>query len=282
MESLPARPVGLLALAAFCLSGCARSYYLRDLRSEYQAPEIPGMFGEDKPGFRIAGYAAYARQRAIRFSVDTSYADGYESEQEWHAVHGEASIRRLPSLAGGTVAYLGGPFLAGIAIGIPLENAELGQAGTYFGITPRFGAWTPMLTVGLFVNRVHARLDYITSADAILTGPDILADTLDAVIWDLSVPLKAGLRYRAGPAAIYLLAGRSGTRVWPFLGATGDRYTVKTADASLGLQIWLPHGIGCAVESGQEWVEIPYRLEESHWKGRAFLTLDFPLAFSAD
>lgn len=273
---------GFLALAALCLSGCARSYYLRDLRSEYQAPEIPGLFGEAKPGFRVAGYAAYARQREMRFTVDTSYTDGYESEKESHPVHGEATIGRLPSLAGGSVAYLGGPFLAGLAMAIPLENPDLGQGGMFFALTPRFGAWTPLLTVGLFVNRVHSRLDYVASSDAILTGPDILMDTLDAVIWDVSVPLKAGLRYRAGPAAIYFLAGRSGTRIWPFQGATGDRYTAKTHDASLGLQIRLPQGLGCALESGREWVEIPDRLSASHWKGRAFLTLDFPFAYSVD
>jgi hypothetical protein len=278
METPPAFPRlhAFLALAAFCLSGCSRTYYLRDLKSEYQAPEIPSLFGEDKPKFRATGYFAYNRQRTMRYSVDTTYTEGYESDREVHPLHGEASISRLPSLAGGSLSYLGGQFLAGIAMAIPPDHPGLGQAGTYFGITPRFGAWTPMFTVGFFVNRVQARLDYLTSNNAVFTGSDIQTDTLDAVISDVSVPFKAGLQYRAGRAAIYILAGRSGTRNWPLPVALDERYTVKTWDASVGAQIWLPYGIGLALEPGREWVEIPDRLEESHWKGRAFLMFDFP------
>jgi hypothetical protein len=249
---------------------------MRDLRSEYQVPEIPSLFGEDKPRFRLTGYAAYNRQKGIRYGVDTTYRVGYESDAETRSLHGEAAIARFPSLAGVSASYLGEHFLAGLAMGVPLENVELAHGGLFFGLVPRLGPWTPMLTVGLFLNRMHTRLDYVKSTDVPINGPVIVQDTLDAVVWDFAFPVKAGLQYQAGPAAIYLILGRSGTEFWPYPGDAGKRFSAETRDVSLGLHIPLPHGIGCAVEAGREWTEIPDRLTERHWKGRAFLMLDFP------
>lgn len=268
-----------LAVAVLSLSGCTRSYYVRDLRSEYAAPEIPSQFGREKPGFRLTGYAAYARQKEVRFSEDTGYWVGEMwDEPVHHSLHGEVAIARLPSLAGLSAAYFGGPFVAGVAIAVPLEDSELGQGGTFFGLTPHFGAWTPMLTVGYFLNRVRTRLDYLSVfEDGLSSSRDAMEDTLAGVFWDPSVPLKAGLQYRAGPAAIYLIAGRSAAGVWPLPRGSGNRFTAKTWDASLGAEVSLPLGIGCALEAGREWTEVSDRYAEEHWKGRAFLTLDLPL-----
>jgi hypothetical protein len=276
------RRQSLAALAALCLSGCGRSYYLRDLRAEYQAPEIPSLFGRNgaagvhKSGFRLTGYAAYNRQREFRYSIDTNYSVGGPMDEEPRPVQGEASIMRLPSLAGGSASYLGEHFLAGLAMGVPLDQPELGNGGLFFGLTPHFGAWTPMVTVGIFLSRVHTRLDYLNFIDDPYSDTEVKRDTVDELFWDPSVPIKGGLQYRAGPAAIYFVAGRSGTGFWPLRGEFRDTFVAKTWDASLGLQVSLPYGIECTVESGREWTEIPDRLTERHWKGRGFLSLDFP------